>query len=109
MTFLRGINVGGHRSVTMDDLSRAFVSLGLSNVRTHIQSGNVIFETAPANRAALTRQIEKALRQLLGDEVAVFLRTIREIEDMIRLDPFKGRKGYNEKLDNDHECRGVKR
>ena len=79
VAFLRDINVGGHRSVTMDELSRAFVSLGLSNVRTHIQSGNVIFETAPVNRAALTRQIEKALRQLLGDEVAVFLRTIRSL------------------------------
>lgn len=79
VAFLRGINVGGHKSVTMDELSRAFVSLGFRNVRTHIQSGNVIFETASANRVALTRQIKKALRQLLGDEVAVFLRTIRSL------------------------------
>ena len=88
IALLRGINVGGH-TVRMEDLRRLFEELGLKNVRTYIQSGNVFFSASDADAAALTRKIERQLAQSLGFEVAVFLRTIPEFESILAGDPFK--------------------
>ena len=90
IAFLRGINVGGHKIVSMVDLGRAFEALGFGAVKTHIQSGNVVFETPRAGRTALVKQIGGALHDLVGSEVAVFLRTTAELEALVARDPFKG-------------------
>lgn len=70
--FLRGINVGGKKVIKMEDLSRILSSLGFKNVKTTIQSGNVIFETSETNSAVLTKKIEKKLQKSLRYEVSVF-------------------------------------
>jgi uncharacterized protein (DUF1697 family) len=57
--FLRGINVGGNKMIKMQDVAKAFESLGFSNVKTLIQSGNVIFESAPTDDEKLIKKIEK--------------------------------------------------
>ena len=88
VAFLRGVNVGG-RIAKMDTLIEVFESLKLKNVRTFIQSGNVIFETATKNSSALRDKIEKKLESALGYEVKVIFRTIEEIESIIKLNPFK--------------------
>lgn len=88
IAFLRGINVGGHM-VKMDRLRDLFVELGLTNVRTYIQSGNVFFETALTDRDALTLTIERHLHQALGYPVPVFLRTIAELEHIVASDAFQ--------------------
>lgn len=89
VAFLRGINVGGKKVIKMEALTRVFASLGFKNVRTFIQSGNVIFETAEANTHVLARKIEKKLHQSLGYEVPVVLRTFAQLGDILRLNPFK--------------------
>lgn len=76
--FLRAINVGGH-VVKMDHLRAIFEELGLANVRTFIASGNVLFEAPVKQPAALERKIGKALRDALGYDVAVFLRSAIEV------------------------------
>ena len=43
LALLRGINVGGKNVIAMDDLRKCFEDLGLTNIRTYIQSGNVLF------------------------------------------------------------------
>ena len=91
VAFLRGINVGGRRLIKMDELARIFTSAGLKNVRTYIASGNVIFESGSANKATLTRKIEKALQEALGYEVTVVLRTLNELEGIVARNPFKGK------------------
>jgi uncharacterized protein (DUF1697 family) len=88
IALLRGINIGGHR-VAMEQLRGLFRDLGLSSVRSYIQTGNVFFETTDSDRAALTRNIEQHLYNALGYEVPTFLRTIPEVEKALRLDPFK--------------------
>lgn len=88
IALLRGINVGGHQ-VKMDDLRKHFSELGLANVRTYIQSGNVFFETEETDRQALTERIEQHLRATLGYDVPVFLRTAEELEQLLASDPFK--------------------
>lgn len=89
VAFLRGINVGGRRVIKMEELARIFTSAGLRKVRTYIASGNVFFESASENKSALTKKIEKALRQALGYEVTVMLRTLGELENIVKRNPFK--------------------
>jgi uncharacterized protein (DUF1697 family) len=86
--FLRGINVGG-RVVKMDALTQIFLSLKLKNVKTFIQSGNVIFESPEKNVKAHAEKIEKKLLKELGYEVPTLLRTHEELEALIQHDPFK--------------------
>src|SRR3981081_2174015 len=89
IAFLRAINVGGQKLIKMAELARIFTVAGFRNVRTYIQSGNVIFDAASANPAALRKKIEKTLQQALGYEVTVILRSLAEIESIVRPDPFK--------------------
>lgn len=88
IALLRGVNVGGH-VVKMDRLRALFAELGLANVRTYIQSGNVFFDTEEAtDRVALTTRIEGHLRAALGYDVPVFLRTVPEVEAVVASDAF---------------------
>lgn len=81
IALLRGINVGGHR-VKMDRLRELFEGLGLSDVSTFIASGNVIFSTDSDDIEALSDRIERHLSMELGYEVATFLRTPAQLEEM---------------------------
>jgi uncharacterized protein (DUF1697 family) len=87
IAFLRAINVGG-RFVKMDKLRQQFVLLGLSNVQTYIQSGNVIFESADTNVAGLERKIEEQLQTELGYQVPTLIRTGNELVDIANYKPF---------------------
>ncbi|MGZ8842034.1 MAG: DUF1697 domain-containing protein [Pyrinomonadaceae bacterium] len=89
VALLRGINVGGRRLIKMQDLVRICTGAGLKNVRTYIASGNVIFDSPSANKAALLKKIEKALRAALGYEVTVVLRTVSELDHLVNRNPFK--------------------
>jgi uncharacterized protein (DUF1697 family) len=87
IAFLRAINVGGH-TVKMDRLRGLFESLGLSNAETFIASGNVLFEAAARDAAALEKKIEAGLREALGYEVATFIRTDAELKAIANYKPF---------------------
>ena len=87
VAFLRGINVGG-RVIKMDALRQIFIKAGVKNVKTYIQSGNVIFESS-SDPDVIVKKIEKALLNELGYEVPVLLRTVEELEEIIKLNPFK--------------------
>lgn len=87
--FLRAINVGGKNLIKMEDLKKIFESLGFKNVRTYIQSGNVIFETPEKSKEKIIKRTEKELHKYLGEDVLVFLRTFPEIEAIIKSNPFK--------------------
>lgn len=88
IALLRGINVGG-RQVKMERLRALFTEVGLANVRTYIQTGNVFFDTEESDRYALSAAIEAHLLEALGFAVPTFLRTVEELERSVALDPFK--------------------
>jgi uncharacterized protein (DUF1697 family) len=90
--FIRGINVGGHRPVAMGDLRRALGSLGLGDVRTLLQSGNVVFTTAQT-ATRLRPAIETAFVQQLGLDTTVILRTEPEMKKVVARNPFAGAEG----------------
>jgi uncharacterized protein (DUF1697 family) len=87
--FLRGINVGGHRAMSMRPLARAFESMGFKDVRTLLASGNVLF-TAPAiGRTHLVARIEAGLKKAFGGEIYVIVRDQSELRALADLNPFK--------------------
>jgi uncharacterized protein (DUF1697 family) len=90
VAFLRAINVGGH-VVKMDRLRAEFAALGFGDVETFIASGNVLFDAASDDRAALEQRIERRLEKALGYSVSTFLRTPGELAALVRHEPFPGR------------------
>lgn len=90
VAFLRGINVGGKNKIKMEILREMFAALGFENVKTYINSGNVIFETAEADDKKLAAKIEKAIEKEFSLNIRVMVRTIDEIEDIIKNNPFDG-------------------
>jgi uncharacterized protein (DUF1697 family) len=62
VALLRGINVGGRNRIRMADLVAGFEAAGFEEVRTYIQSGNVLFGTGSGDRAALIERVEAGLR-----------------------------------------------
>jgi uncharacterized protein (DUF1697 family) len=89
VAFLRGINVGGHIA-KKDQLQEAFAALGFRDVSTFKQSGNIIFTADIQDTENIRTQIETKLRQTLGFNVPVFIRTIPQLMQLLELDPFKG-------------------
>jgi uncharacterized protein (DUF1697 family) len=88
IALLRGVNVGG-RTVRMEVLRGLFRELGLADVRSYIQSGNVFFACPPGGRARLAAHIEGHLARNLGNEVPVILRTVPELARVVARDPFR--------------------
>jgi uncharacterized protein (DUF1697 family) len=91
VAYLRGVNVGGHKSLKMEDLRRRFTSLGLGGVTTFKASGNVIFDSTGESRAGLVGKMETELARLMGSEVRVVLRAVEDEMELARHDPFLGR------------------
>jgi uncharacterized protein (DUF1697 family) len=90
VAFLRGINVGGYKSIKMEQLKMAFESSGFQNVKTFIASGNVIFDSEKTDSNRLAEKIKNKLKSLFGYEIGVILRTIDELQKMMDSNPFKG-------------------
>lgn len=87
--FLRAINVGGKNLIKMTDLKKIFESSGMKNVSTYIQSGNVIFESNTSDMNILESKIEKNLHKTLSEDVAVFVQTLEELEQIVHKNPFQ--------------------
>lgn len=88
IAMLRGINVSGQNKIKMDDLRALMVRLGLTDVSTYIQSGNVIF-TSPVNSSSdLAGDIEQRIAADLGLRVTVLLRAQDELANIIETNPF---------------------
>jgi len=88
VAFLRGINVGGHGAVTMEDLKKSFESCGFQNVKTIATSGNVAFSAA-LTESAVVKKAERALKKALGRETPVHVRSHDELTKMVQADPYK--------------------
>lgn len=90
VAFLRGINVGGKNKIKMETLRETFGALGFENVKTYINSGNVIFETARTDDKKLAAKIEAAIENEFALKIKVITRTIDEIENIVKNNPFVG-------------------
>lgn len=91
ISLLRGVNVGGHHSIKMDALRALYESLGLYDVQTYVQSGNVLFRATGQNLTRLARQIEEAIEKRFGFRPNVILRTPADLRKVIAGNPFAKR------------------
>lgn len=99
IVLLRAINVGGTSVIRMTDLKKTFEGMGLSQVKTYIQSGNVVFSTPEKDTAKLETKIEKALEKEFKTGPKVMVRTLEEFKRVICANPFpRTELGDNTKL-----------
>jgi uncharacterized protein (DUF1697 family) len=87
VALLRAVNVGGTGTLSMKALQALCVALGLTNVRTYIQSGNVVFDSGQSGSAVRTK-LEKALAGTMGKPVGVLIRTTSEMRSILDANPF---------------------
>lgn len=90
IAFLRGINVGGHRIIKMQELRDMFETMGFKKVKTYIQSGNVVFNSDKNDPYAMSRSIREQIKSDFGHDVPVMIRTKRELKNLIDHNPFDG-------------------
>ena len=83
VALLRGINVGGKNLIRMPALKACFEDLGFVDVRTYIQSGNVLFRAAGSDPARLTTQIEAALSEMFNYESRVVVRSLKQMKEIV--------------------------
>jgi len=88
ISLLRGINVSGQKKIKMAELKALYESLDLVNVRTYIQSGNVIFASDEQDTAKLTGLIEAQIEQTFGYAVTVFIRDSQDLRRIVDSNPF---------------------
>jgi len=85
---LRGVNVGGRSKVSMPALVELCRSLGHEEAASYIQSGNLVFRTSERSAARTASGLEEAIREQLGLETRVILRTHAELEAIAADSPF---------------------
>lgn len=88
ISILRAINVSGQKVIKMDALKRMYESLHFENVRTYIQSGNVLFSSAEADPKELESIISAKIQAEFGFEVPVLVLSIETLEKIVQDNPF---------------------
>lgn len=87
IALLRGINVGG-KVLKMADLKQAVDDLGFGDVRTYLQSGNMVFHAPKTGDGTLAARISNAIRDKAGIDVHVLVRSAAEWDEVITNNPF---------------------
>ncbi|HEX7099308.1 MAG TPA: DUF1697 domain-containing protein [Acidimicrobiia bacterium] len=86
VALLRGINVGGQNAVSMSELRDAFEGHGFADVRTFLNSGNVVF-SGGSSPSDLEDEIEEMLEAHLGRPIVVVVRSRRQMQNIVRKAP----------------------
>src|SRR5262245_18802039 len=84
VALLRGVNVGGNNMISMSSLKESFEGIGLTDVSTYINSGNIIFTTKETDARKLEIKLEQMLSKeyQLGSKVVV--RSLAEMENLVK-------------------------
>ena len=88
LALLRGINVGGKNRVPMKELAELFRSEGCTEVRTFIQSGNVLFDASPGLVSSLNDVLPGRIHKVFGCTIPVVLRQVEQLETVLANNPF---------------------
>jgi uncharacterized protein (DUF1697 family) len=88
LALLRGVNVGGKNKLPMKDLAAMFVEAGCADVRTFIQSGNVVFKASASLSKKIPSLITAQIASRFGHKVPVVLRTADQLGDVVSRNPF---------------------
>ena len=88
ISLLRGINVGVQKRLRMETLREIYTELGLTWVRTYVQSGNVVFESTEQDPSNLVRRLEAKIEGTCGYSVKVFIKQVPALQDILAGNPF---------------------
>jgi uncharacterized protein (DUF1697 family) len=86
IAILRGINITGHKIIRMEALRTSFEGLGFRQIKTYVQSGNIIFDARKDTK--LAGKIEKKILADFGFNVSVLVKTPKEMAQVIHDNPF---------------------
>ena len=88
IALLKGINVGGHNKIPMAELRELLSRVCFKNVKTYIQSGNLIFDTEILSRKQIKKEINKAILNRLGFDVKIIVKTRKDLKRIYDGCPF---------------------
>jgi uncharacterized protein (DUF1697 family) len=95
IALLRGINIGPHKRIKMEKLRASCEGLGFTNVKTYIQSGNVIFRAGRLSSSALSKKVGECIVSDFGFSADVISRTRDEMKRIIDDNPFVKERGLD--------------
>jgi uncharacterized protein (DUF1697 family) len=87
VSLLRGVNVGG-KVVRMENVAELYRSMGLWDVRTYIQSGNVLFNTSEKDIPRLAAELQAGMKNRFSIDVTVIIRSRRELTSVVDRNPY---------------------
>jgi|CZKI01.1.fsa_nt_gi uncharacterized protein (DUF1697 family) len=88
VALLRGINMGGHKKVSMSDLRALLAQLGFADAQSLLQSGNLVFR-GDSRPGDLEHMLETEAERRLGLRTDVFVRTSEECREVVARNPFR--------------------
>jgi uncharacterized protein (DUF1697 family) len=91
IAMLRAVNVAGYQKLNMEALRTLCGGLGLQDVQTYIQSGNLIFRGDTGDPGTAARRIEDGIQKKFGFRPDVIVRTASDLRKVILNNPFAGR------------------
>jgi len=97
VAFLRGINVGGRNIIKMKEVTKKLESLNLEGVTSFRASGNLLF-SSKLGLEDVRAIIQLGVKELASNDIGVFLRTSSQMDEIMKLQPFKGREVPSAKL-----------
>lgn len=100
VALLRGVNISGKNKVPMAELKKGFENLAFEEVRTYLNSGNVIFSSDENDTRKFTHQIEAMIKKQFGLEIPVFVISRELLEDILHNAPDWWGNGDKEIYDN---------
>ena len=90
IALLRGINVGGNTMIKMSELKAVFEQLGLENVATYINSGNIAFDFKAVPEGSLVVSIQEAISKAFGRDISTMVREREDIKRILANNPYEG-------------------
>lgn len=87
IAFLRGVNISGRNKVTMSELKKGIERLEYKEVKTYLNSGNVIFSSDENDIGSITKRIVMMIKNQFDLDIPVFVIAKEELEDILRNAP----------------------
>lgn len=84
IAFLRGINISGKNKMPMAELKQGFERLNYTEVKTYLNSGNVIFSSDEADTIKIISRIEEMIKNQFSLDIPVFVISKEELEDSVQ-------------------------
>jgi len=93
VALIRGINVVGKNILPMKNLTKILEDMGCQEIKTYIQSGNIIFKISQNQKLQIAREISSRISEIYGFKPHVLLLNISELHEAIANNPFKTENG----------------